>query len=347
MVDRLLPLAELAPLVRDLHDPSPARYWLDLVLTVVALLIALAIAITGDLLSSLVAGAAASVLLLRAGVFIHELSHLPAGRMRGFRIAWHLMVGVPLLMPAFLYEPHRAHHSIASYAGRDDHDYVRPGWIGLALIAGGSLLLPVGLLIRALFLVPLGLASASVRGWTDRRASSLGPIGFLHRAPPSEAERRGRRCWSLACTLYAWTAVVAIAVGWIPGRAVLVLALVLAGTLAINAARMVASHVYGVPGERTIHAQFFDSLNFPDHRWKSWWWAPLGLHLHALHHLFPSIPYHNLPAAHRRLARKAGADGAYRLVERRSLARQVAAFVRAGAVRRVGHEDAKAPVRSA
>ena len=32
-------------------------------------------------------------------------------------------------------------------------------------------------------------------------------------------------------------------------------------------------------------------------------WAPVGLRYHATHHLFPSLPYHNLGKAHRRLHR--------------------------------------------
>jgi fatty acid desaturase len=30
-------------------------------------------------------------------------------------------------------------------------------------------------------------------------------------------------------------------------------------------------------------------------------WAPVGLRYHALHHLLPGVPYHNLGKAHRRL----------------------------------------------
>jgi fatty acid desaturase len=33
-------------------------------------------------------------------------------------------------------------------------------------------------------------------------------------------------------------------------------------------------------------------------------WAPLGLRYHATHHLFPTMPYHSLGAAYRRLARE-------------------------------------------
>jgi len=40
-------------------------------------------------------------------------------------------------------------------------------------------------------------------------------------------------------------------------------------------------------------------------------WAPVGLRYHALHHLLPSLPYHSLAEAHRRLADHADARATY------------------------------------
>ena len=39
---------------------------------------------------------------------------------------------------------------------------------------------------------------------------------------------------------------------------------------------------------------------------------PVGLRYHATHHLFPSMPYHNMRKAHRRLMEKLPADSPYR-----------------------------------
>jgi fatty acid desaturase len=41
-------------------------------------------------------------------------------------------------------------------------------------------------------------------------------------------------------------------------------------------------------------------------------WAPVGLRYHALHHLLPSLPYHSLGEAHRRLMGGAGHGSTYR-----------------------------------
>jgi fatty acid desaturase len=48
-------------------------------------------------------------------------------------------------------------------------------------------------------------------------------------------------------------------------------------------------------------------------------WAPLGQRYHALHHVFPSIPYHWLGVAHRRLMRQLPADNPYRKTVRKGL----------------------------
>ena len=44
----------------------------------------------------------------------------------------------------------------------------------------------------------------------------------------------------------------------------------------------------------------------------------MGLRYHALHHLFPALPYHNMDEAHRRLMAGLPADASYRLTNRDS-----------------------------
>ena len=54
-----------------------------------------------------------------------------------------------------------------------------------------------------------------------------------------------------------------------------------------------------------------DSIDTPG----GWWtevWAPLGSRYHALHHLFPNIPFHNAGRAYHRLVTQLPADADYR-----------------------------------
>jgi fatty acid desaturase len=61
----------------------------------------------------------------------------------------------------------------------------------------------------------------------------------------------------------------------------------------------------------TVTAQFLDSVNVPPPGPLAELWAPVGLRYHALHHLLPSLPYHSLPEAHRRLAVQLGQGSTY------------------------------------
>jgi fatty acid desaturase len=45
----------------------------------------------------------------------------------------------------------------------------------------------------------------------------------------------------------------------------------------------------------------------------------VGLRYHALHHVFPTMPYHALPEAHRRLMSHLPADSPYRRTEEGTL----------------------------
>lgn len=80
-----------------------------------------------------------------------------------------------------------------------------------------------------------------------------------------------------------------------------------------------AHHYTNDGGELTFVDQLLDSVNYPNHPLFSELWAPVGLRFHALHHLFPSLPYHNLAKAHRLLMAHLPPDSPYRQTESPSL----------------------------
>jgi fatty acid desaturase len=88
----------------------------------------------------------------------------------------------------------------------------------------------------------------------------------------------------------------------------------------LNSLRTLVAHRYmGQGHEMSFLGQLLDSVNFSDRSWLAPLWAPLGLKYHALHHLFPSMPYHSMGEAHRRLMRDLPADSPYRQTEEHSL----------------------------
>ena len=80
----------------------------------------------------------------RQSTFIHELTHLKPRSVPGFRAAWNLLIGIPLLVPSFLYEGvHNQHHAKRYYGTANDPEY-----LPLALMKPWTL--PVFLIAAAL-----------------------------------------------------------------------------------------------------------------------------------------------------------------------------------------------------
>jgi fatty acid desaturase len=69
-------------------------------------------------------------------------------------------------------------------------------------------------------------------------------------------------------------------------------------------------------------------VNYPNNPIIGELWAPIGLRFHALHHIFPTMPYHALPEAHRRLMRDLPADSPYRRCQAESLREVIATLWR-------------------
>jgi fatty acid desaturase len=74
----------------------------------------------------------------------------------------------------------------------------------------------------------------------------------------------------------------------------------------------------------SVTAQFLDSVNVPPPGTLPALWAPVGLRYHALHHLLPGVPYHNLGEAHRRLCRELDEASVYHNSTHRHLTALVA-----------------------
>jgi fatty acid desaturase len=124
----------------------------------------------------------------------------------------------------------------------------------------------------------------------------------FRRRPPEGAERTRWLAQEIATSIWAIGLIALTATGMVPLKAFLIFLSVISAITVINQIRTLVAHLWENEGEAmTVTAQYLDSVNVPPPGLLPALWAPVGLRYHALHHLLPSVPYHNLAQAHRRL----------------------------------------------
>jgi fatty acid desaturase len=88
-------------------------------------------------------------------------------------------------------------------------------------------------------------------------------------------------------------------------------------TVLLNQLRQLADHHFEGDGSRVDLADhIMDSCNFTRNDPLTLLFFPFSIRYHALHHLFPSLPYHNLKKAHAHLVDTLPADSPYLQLDR-------------------------------
>src|SRR5438445_524349 len=169
--------------------PDPRIYWTDMLLSAAtgwtAFVLSVRAATPWGRGALLIVAAFA---LYRAVLFIHELTHLALHELPAFRTAWNALVGIPLLLPSFLYEGvHTDHHRQRSYGTPRDPEYVpfgrRPPVV-MASYALGSAFLPLALAFRFGVVAPSSWLLPPLRRLTIGRVGRelLAPVGLRYHA---------------------------------------------------------------------------------------------------------------------------------------------------------------------
>jgi fatty acid desaturase len=228
-----------------------------------------------------------------------------------------LLCGIPFLVPSFTYYSHLDHHRRKLFGTEQDGEYLplasmSPWYIVLYL--SQCFWAPPLAVVRFGVVTPLTWVSPALRRWIHQHASSLVMDPMYIRPLPAAAALRWIRLQELACFLFIVASIVlplTLAHRWpipllvqgYPTGVVLVL---------MNCLRTLASHRWTSGGQDvTFVEQMLDSITHDNDSLPAVILNPVGLRYHATHHLFPSMPYHNIRAAHKRLLERLPADSPY------------------------------------
>ncbi|WP_265530546.1 fatty acid desaturase family protein [Sphingomicrobium marinum] len=319
-------LKAAAQLTRGLNTPNPTIFWLDMLGSALLGYAALAFAMFGEGTGLRIgAGLLAVLALYRAGSFIHEISHIKKGDLPYFRLVWNALVGVPLFAPSFMYEGvHNQHHAKTKYGTKDDPEYLplasmKPWSLPIFMI--GGTLAPFLLFFRFAILAPISFVSKRVRDEVVGRYSGLQINPEFRRERPVGDAARQFTYQEVAAFAWSWILIAALVGGVLPLGAFAIFMGVACGLMGLNQLRTMVAHFWENDTQEpmSVTAQYLDSVNVPPPGLLPALWAPVGLRYHALHHLLPGVPYHNLGEAHRRLVAELEDSSLYHRTSRRGL----------------------------
>src|SRR3984893_1697548 len=179
-------------IVKDLFNHSARVYWADFLLSLSVAYGSVVLFLSSPAFSSLyiLGFAVAAFALFRCGVFMHEIVHLPKGRLPLLSAAWNILFGIPTLMPSFMYKNHADHHNPRHFGTSRDGEYLPLGAGPVRRIIIYFLqvpLLPALAIFRFLVLTPLSFLHPRLRRMVLERASSyvINPR-YRRTLPPDE-----------------------------------------------------------------------------------------------------------------------------------------------------------------
>lgn len=308
----------------DYFKVKAYRYWIDFLFSLVFAYTASTVFLLSPLgsITQIAAFPISVFWLYRLGSLVHEVCHLGQHEMRAFKVTWNLLVGVMTFTPSpFFTRHHRDHHSQRFYGTPEDPEYVANviesgNWRSAIVYGLHVALFPVMVFLRFL-LVPLTYLHPRLREFVLERASSL-TLNFNYRRKLNAYDRRSIVVMEWLCFVRAVLIPVTVIIGVAPPSRIPLLYLLGLTTLFLNQMRQLADHHFegdGSPADVEAHVR--DSCNFTGQDLLTRLFFPFSIRYHALHHLFPSLPYHNLKSAHNYLTSVLPAASPYRELDQK------------------------------
>jgi len=306
--------------VSDLFTPNLGLYFADF-------LISYGLFVTGFYIFHTQVGAASwagfvlgVLAVYRAGLFIHEIVHLPKKRFKYFNFVWNMLYGVPFMLPSFMYESHLKHHYPRVYGTAGDPEYLVLDGKGLGaqimFMLGHAVLSPILVVLRFTVVTFISFFSAKFRVFVRRKLSALAINAAYEESEKKAQKETGIEPYEIVSFVFVVSIITAVSTGYLSIVYIYEFFAILASSLLINGIRTLAAHRYANHSLEPLTEieQLSDSLNHVGNPIIGELLAPVGLRFHALHHLFPTIPYHNLYEAHRRLIANLPVDDPYHKV---------------------------------
>lgn len=312
-------LAEARKLYASKFKPNPTIYWSDFLASSALAWVSLWIAVGSEPYSPiyLIATLVGIFVMLRAVLFIHELSHLKAGSLPYFEFGYNLVFGIPFMAPSLLYTgSHGDHHRQNLFGTLGDPEYAPIAtWSAFRIFVFTVAVAAAPLLLALRFAVfaPISWLLPPVRRLLIAKGSALVINNAYDRPIPKGRDLQLFTLQEIGAAFWAWTVAALIYSDVISARWFFQWLIVAAGTLLVNQVRTLAAHRYINEGNRlTVEEQLLDSINLDGGSVLTALAAPVGLRFHALHHFLPNVPYHALPALHKALLKELPLESSYR-----------------------------------
>ena len=174
---------------------------------------------------------------------------------------------------------------------------------------------------RFILLTPVSYLIPPFRRYVWKHLSSLA-IDLTYERPP--AGKQDDMTWpyqEFGSFIIGASVIGLVIAGILPFAVIAVWYAVAVIVFLLNSLRTLAAHAYRNPGGQlmTRSEEFLDSVNIPGIPFISMLWAPVGLRYHATHHLFASVPYHELESLHRALIAELPDNTVYLRASRKGL----------------------------
>ena len=232
------------------------------------------------------------------------------------------------MLPSYFFEYHMDHHNNTIYGTVHDGEYLPIGrgpFMRVLLFLTQIVTQPLMVLFRWLILTPISFLHPKIRFWVLTTCSSVVFNHTYRRRITKNAPLKWWATMDILCCIRTWLmlALVILGIYAVPGTffhniatpfsricTILMLALV---PLTLHYFRSLTAHHWTNDGDQVSYrAQLYDSVDIVGNRFGTELFYPVGLRFHALHHMFPTLPYHNLRTAHLRLMEQLPEDSPYR-----------------------------------